>query len=374
MMMRNICQTIVGLCFLLVSLPSGAVETVQESQHQNSQAQESQSKGIDVQELVFGHINDDYSWHITNINDKPIAIPLPVIVHSSERGWFVFLSSRFHHGHEAYQGFQISHNEGGNKGKVVELVNGVELRPLDISISKNVTSLLIGSALILWIFLSIARRYKKNPLRKPTGLQAILEPLILTLDIDISKACIGKNYARFSPYILTAFFFILINNALGVIPIFPGGANLTGNITITFVLAFTTFFITNVFGTKEYWKEVFWPEVPTWLKCPIPLMPLIEIIGLFTKPIALMIRLFANMLSGHIMALVLIALIFIFSTMSKYVGASVSVISVALVVFMTLLEVLVCFIQAYVFATLSALFIGLSQVESHHKQLKRVES
>ena len=327
------------------------------------------AENLDVQELVFGHINDDYSWHITTIAGKHISIPLPVIVRSSERGWFVFSSSRFHHGHDAYQGFEISHSKD-NKGKVVEFINGEEVRPLDISITKNVLSLFISCTLILIIFLSIARRYKRDPLQRPTGLQAIMEPLILTLDQDVTKACIGKNYKKFSPYILTAFFFIFFNNILGIVPIFPGGANLTGNIAITFVLAFLTFFITNVFGTKEYWKEVFWPEVPTWLKVPVPLMPLIEVIGVFTKPIALMIRLFANMLAGHIMVLVLIGLIFVFSIMSPYIGAGVSVFSVALVVFMTLLEILVCFIQAYVFVTLSALFIGLAQVEPHHHHSK----
>lgn len=322
---------------------------------------------IDVQELVFGHINDDYSWHITTINDKHISIPLPVIVRSSERGWFVFSSSKFHHGHDAYEGFEISKSKE-NSGKVVEFINGEEVRPLDISITKNVLSLFISCALILWIFLSVATKYKKDALKKPTGLQAILEPLILTLDQDIAKACIGKNYKKFSPFILTAFFFIFLNNLLGIIPIFPGGANLTGNIAVTLVLSLLTFFFTNFYGTKEYWKEIFWPEVPTWLKVPVPLMPLIEIIGIFTKPIALMIRLFANMLAGHIMVLVLIGLIFIFAAISPYIGASVSVLSVALVIFMTFLEMLVCFIQAYVFVTLSALFIGLAQVEPHHSK------
>jgi F-type H+-transporting ATPase subunit a len=326
-------------------------------------------ENIDVQELVFGHINDDYSWHITTIGETHVSIPLLVIVRSSERGWFVFSSSRFHHGHDAYEGFEISQSKDYN-GKIVEFVNGEEVRPLDISITKNVLSLFISCTLILIIFLSIARRYKRDPLKRPTGLQAILEPVILTLDEDVTKACIGKNYKKFSPYILTAFFFIFFNNLLGIVPIFPGGANLTGNIAITFVLAFLTFIITNIFGTKEYWKEVFWPEVPTWLKVPVPLMPLIEVIGIFTKPIALMIRLFANMLAGHVMVLVLIGLIFIFSVMSPYVGAGVSVLSVLLVVFMTFLELLVCFIQAYVFVTLSALFIGLAQVEPHHHHSK----
>ncbi|MFA6883851.1 MAG: F0F1 ATP synthase subunit A [Paludibacteraceae bacterium] len=325
---------------------------------------EEKKEGIDVKELVFGHINDDYSWHITTINGHHISIPLLVIV-KGENGWDVFCASKFHHGEETYNGYEIC-KEGNDSGKIIETSTGK--RPLDISITKNVLSLLISCGLILWIFLSIAKKYKTNPLTRPTGMQAILEPLIIAFDQDVAKACIGKNYQKFSPYLLTAFFFIFINNLLGLVPIFPGGANLTGNIAITMVLAVMTFLFTNLYGTKEYWKEVFWPEVPTWLKVPVPLMPLIEVIGLFTKPIALMIRLFANMLAGHIMVLVLIGLIFIFSVMSPIVGSCVPVLSVALVVFMTLLEVLVCFIQAYVFMTLSALFIGLAQVEPHHEK------
>ncbi|MCK9156946.1 MAG: F0F1 ATP synthase subunit A [Paludibacteraceae bacterium] len=323
-----------------------------------------EKKGIDVKELVFGHINDNYSWHITTINGHHISIPLLVIV-KGQNGWDVFCASKFHHGEAAYKGYEIC-KEGDISGRIIETSTGK--RPLDISITKNVLSLFISCGLLLWIFLSIAKKYKTNPLQRPKGMQALLEPLIIAFDQDVAKACIGKNYKKFSPYLLTVFFFIFLNNMLGIVPIFPGGANLTGNIAITMVLAVITFLFTNFYGTKEYWKEVFWPEVPTWLKVPVPLMPIIEIIGLFTKPIALMIRLFANMLAGHIMVLVLIGLIFIFSAMSVVVGACVPVLSVALVVFMSLLEILVCFIQAYVFMTLSALFIGLAQVEPHHEK------
>ena len=325
--------------------------------------------GLDVQEFVFGHINDSYSWHIVTVFGVHVSIPLPVIVKSNDRGWFLFSSSRFHHGETPYEGFEISQSDDYN-GKIVEVINGEEVRPWDISITKNVLALFVGCALLLIIFLGIARKYKRAPLQKPTGLQAIMEPLILMMEEDVIKPCIGKNYRKFSAYILTVFFFILLNNILGIIPIFPGGANLTGNIAITLILALLTFIIVNVFGTREYWKEVFWPDVPAWLKVPIPLMPLIEIIGVITKPVALMIRLFANILAGHIMILMLIGLIFIFSVVSPYIGAGISVLSVLLVVFMSFLEVLVCFIQAYVFATLSALFIGLSQVEPHHSHSK----
>jgi F-type H+-transporting ATPase subunit a len=158
---------------------------------------------------------------------------------------------------------------------------------------------------------------------------------------------------------------------MGIIPIFPGGANVTGNIAITFVLATLTFLITNFSAKKSYWKDIFWPDVPTWLKVPVPIMPFIEIIGIFTKPIALMIRLFANMLSGHIMQLILVGLIFIFTVkISPIAGGGVSIVSILLAVFMDLLEVLVSLIQAYVFATLSALFIGLAQEEPEPEKIK----
>jgi len=194
-------------------------------------------------------------------------------------------------------------------------------------------------------------------------MQAFLEPLIVALHDDIIKPSVGKNYKKFSAYLLTAFFFIFLNNILGIIPIFPGGANLTGNIAVTLVLATLTFILTNFRGTGAYWKEIFWPEVPLWLKAPIPIMQFIEILGIFIKPIALCVRLFANMFAGHTMVLILIGLIFIFGQMSVAAGGAISVLSVLLITFMSLLECLVCFIQAYVFTMLSAIFIGMGQAE-----------
>jgi F-type H+-transporting ATPase subunit a len=336
----------------------------------SAQAAEEVKKDVDVKGLVFGHINDAYAWHITTINGNPISIPLLVIVHG-QKGWDAFCASKLgKEGELHYKGYHIS-KDGDNSGKVVEMVNGKECRPLDISITKNVFSLLLISGILLFVFLSIAKKYKKNPLSVPTGMQAYLEPLILAIDEDVTKSCIGKNYKKFSPYILTAFFFVLITNLMGIIPIFPGGANVTGNIAITFVLATLTFLITNFSAKKSYWKDVFWPDVPIWLKVPVPIMPFIEIIGIFTKPIALMIRLFANMLSGHIMQLILVGLIFIISVkISPIAGGGVSIVSILLAVFMDLLEVLVSLIQAYVFATLSALFIGLAQEEPEPEKIK----
>lgn len=339
---------LVILCFLGVAAFTS---------HSESEAKEE----LNIKEMIFGHIGDAYNWHITTIGEKHISIPLPCIV-KGQNGWNFFCSSKLgHEGHYVeYNGYTIA-EEGDNAGKIIEVATGE--RPLDISITKNVVSLLISCTLLLVIFLSIAKKYKKNGFCKPTGLQAILEPLIVSLHDDIIKPSVGKNYKKFTWYLLTVFFFIFINNLLGIIPIFPGGANLTGNIAITFVLAALTFLLTNIFGTKAYFKDIVWPNVPIGLKCPVPIMQFIEFLGIFTKPIALCIRLFANMFAGHVMVLVLVGLIFVFSQLNLIAGMGFSVVSVLLVVFMSLLECLVCFIQAYVFMTLSALFIGMAQVE-----------
>lgn len=320
-------------------------------------------EGVNLKEMIFGHTGDAYDWHITTIGETHVSIPLLCIVYG-QNGLDLFCSSKLgHEGHyKEYKGYMIA-EEGEHAGKIVEVAT--ENRPLDFSITKNVASLFISCALLLWIFLSIAKRYKENPMSRPVGKQALLEPLIVSLVDDIIKPSIGKNYKRYTAYLLTAFFFIFINNILGIIPIFPGGANLTGNIAITLVLATITFLLTNLTATKEYYKEIFWPEVPLFLKLPIPLMQFIEIMGVFIKPVALCVRLFANMFAGHTMVLILIGLIFIFGQMAPAAGAGISVLSVLLIVFMSLLECLVCFIQAYVFTMLSAIFIGMGQVEGH---------
>ena len=184
---------------------------------------------------------------------------------------------------------------------------------------------------------------------------------IMMVNDDIIKSCVGPNYRKFAPYLLTAFFFIFINNMMGLIPFFPGGANVTGNIAVTMVLAICTFLAVNIFGTKHYWKDIFWPDVPWWLKVPVPMMPFIEFFGIFTKPFALMIRLFANMLAGHMAMLVLTCLIFISASMGPALNGTLTVASVLFNIFMNALELLVAFIQAYVFTMLSAVFIGLAQ-------------
>ena len=321
--------------------------------------------GLDVNELIFGHIGDAYEWHIVTLGDAHLTIPLPVIVKSST-GWHVFSSSRLAEGKE-YEGLYIAANDG----KIVERnAAGEEVRPLDISITKNVLGLFINSALLVAIMLGCARWYRKHSLEQgaPKGGVGMIEATVMSIYEDVVKGCVGEDYKRYAPYLLTAFFFVLVNNLMGLIPVFPGGATVTGNIAVTMVLALCTFLFTNIFGTKAYWKEIFWPEVPTWLKVPIPMMPLIEFFGIFTKPFALMIRLFANMMAGHAAMLSLIAIIFITVKAGAVINGSMTVVAVAFGIFMNALELLVAFIQAYVFTMLSAVFIGLSRVKEHKEK------
>jgi F-type H+-transporting ATPase subunit a len=288
-------------------------------------------------------------------------------VYSENSGFNVFSSAKFHHGHDSYNGFEIAH-DGDYKGKVVEVLeDGSIVRPFDISITKNVLALLISLGLLLWIFLSVAKLYRNREGKAPKGIQSLLEPIIIFIRDDIAKASIGeKKYMKYLPFLLTLFFFIFLNNVLGLIPIFPGGANITGNIAITLVLALFTFAITTFSGNKNYWTHIInAPGVPWWLKIPIPLMPIVEIVGVFTKPFVLMVRLFANISAGHIIALGFFSLIFIFGNLSIYAGYGISVLSIAFTVFMTFLEFLVAFIQAYVFTLLSALYFGMA-IEEHH--------
>lgn len=327
-------------------------------------------KELNVKDLILDHLADAYEWHLTSFGDTHISIPLPIIVKGETSGWHVFMSSKFHHGHEAYEGFYIA-QEGKYRGKIVEKnASGEEIRPWDISLTKNATSLIISSTLLIIIVLSVSKWYRRQARtgekKAPKGFVGFMEMFIMSVQDDIIKPCVGKNYRKFSPYLLTVFFFILFNNLLGLIPLFPGGANVTGNIAVTLVLAVFTFFTVNLFGSKEYWKEVFWPDVPTWLKVPIPIMPAIELVGVFTKPFALMIRLFANILAGHSIVLGLTCLIFVTANLGAVINSSMTVVSVLLTIFISLVEILVAYIQAYVFTMLSAVFIGLAQIEPHH--------
>ena len=397
---------------------------------------------LDVKEIIFHHLGDGYGWEVPF--SHVYRIPLPVIVKAEDGKWFCFSSSKLtevevikdeetgkeyetlipviHHAERdgKQYDFVLAH-VSTHKNKVVQVfplseaeqkevalaadsiakVDGAhhgatvvpgyvkvghhyyrEYRTLDISITKNVLALFIAAVIVTLMVMGVVRHYARKGMKAPRKGMGFMEMLIDFVYTGVIKSTLGAEKGRkFAPYLLTCFFFILVMNLLGLIVIFPGGANLTGNIAITLVLAVLTFLVTNILGKKHYWKEIFWPDVPMFLKFPLPIMQLIEIFGIFTKPAALCVRLFANMMGGHMIVITLIVLIFIFAAFgAAAVGTSV-VVSVLFTIFMLLIDVLVSFIQAYVFTMLSTMFIAASQEEGHehndaegHKETEEIES
>lgn len=365
--MRKYIWCIISLFILLSNnVFSNNIETAEEEL-------QSVEEKIDAGELIFDHILDSYDWHICTWKGKHISVYLPIIVFC-EGELYTFSSKHFHHGHGyetmSRQGekvvFDIPH-DGKYKGKVVRVKDdGSQIRPIDISITKTVCGLLISCTLIVIIFLLVAKGYRQREEKSPKGIQALFEPLIIFVRDDIAKTNIGKDYEKYLPYLLTVFFFIFINNLLGLIPFFPFGANITGSISVTVVLALFTFCYTTFTGKKHYYQDIFnTPGVPWWLKVPLPLMPLIEVIGCFIKPFVLAVRLFANITAGHIVVLGFICMIFILGEMSAAAGGAMSVLSLLLAIFADCLEVLVAYIQAYVFTLLSAIYFGMAAKEEH---------
>ncbi len=326
---------------------------------------------FDISGFILHHIADAHDFHILGEGHSSVSIPLPVILWT-DNGPVAFMSTAFHHDddgktvvekggqrfvklHEKIYYASAQANEHGQYVELDKEHHAVNKMPLDLSITKNVFTILFSAIVLAIIFIGVGNAYRKRVGKAPKGFQSLIEPVILFVRDDIAVPNLGYKYERFMPYLLTVFFFIWFNNILGMVPFFPGGANVTGNIAVTMVLATITFIITTVNGNKYYWGHVFKPHVPWWL---YPLMIPVEIIGLFTKPIALMIRLFANITAGHILVLALLCLIFVFK--SLYIAP----VSVAFVVFISMIELLVGFIQAFIFTILSALFIGLA-VEEH---------
>lgn len=363
---RSFCAVLFSfLSFSAFSQEQAAADTAQASGTEAHAAKTEKSE--DISQTILHHIADSHEWHFFG----NVSLPLPVILWT-DKGLVTFLSDKYghnDHGTEVFEakgaslvnyhgkfyypnevksedGTLIAHDKTG------AVING---KPLDISITKNVVSLLISVTILLIVFIGIAGAYKKREGKAPRGLQSILEPIILFVRDDIAKPQLGHRYKGFMPYLLTVFFFVWLNNLLGLVPFFPGGANLTGNIAVTMMLALCTFVLTTINGNRNYWGHIFTPHVPWWL---YPLMIPVEIIGVFVKPIALMIRLFANITAGHILILSLISLIFILK--SVFVAG----IAIPFVLFISVIELVVGFIQAFIFTVLSALFIGMA-VEEH---------
>ena len=322
------------------------------------------AEGLDMNEYLFGHVGDSYGWHVTTVKGHHVTVHLPVIVRSRTSGWHCFSSKHIEEG-ESWEGFRIAGEGEKHAGKIVEDTPSGVVKPLDISITKNVFGLMVNSLVLVLLILCGARWYRRHDAveQAPGGFAGVVEMMVTMVEDDIIKDCIGPDYKRYSPYLLTAFFFIFVNNLMGIVPFFPGGANVTGNIAVTFTLAVFTFLAVNLFGNKHYYKEIFWPDVPAFLKV-FPLMPLIEIIGIFTKPFSLMIRLFANILAGHMMLLGVVAVVFLTVELGAAANAGLSVLSLLFGVFLDILELLVAFLQAYIFTMLSSVFIGLSRQEA----------
>ena len=397
--------------------------TLSDAEKQHAAAeQHEESEKLDVKEQIFHHLGDGYGWEVPF--SHVYRIPLPVIVRAEDGKWFCFSSSKLTEvvvyrneetGKESESLIPVIHSVerdgkqyyfalahvSEHKNKVVQIfpipeseqievarkaaavssehpetavVSGYvnmdghyyrEYKPFDISITKNVLALLIASVLVTLMVMGLVRYYSRKGMKAPRKGMGFFEMLIGFVYNDVIKSSLGKKADKFAPYLLTCFFFILVMNLLGLIVIFPGGANLTGNIAITLVLAVLTFIITNVLGTKHYWKEILWPDVPIWLKCPLPIMQMIEVFGIFTKPAALCVRLFANMMGGHMIVITLTLLIFIFAAFGAVALGSSVVVSILFSIFMLTLDVLVSFIQAYVFTLLSAMFIAMAQTDGH---------
>jgi F-type H+-transporting ATPase subunit a len=331
-------------------------------------------KKFNAGELIINHIIDSYEWHIATIGETHISLYLPVILFY-EGELIMFSSKHLHHGHSSYKGFRVE-SEGMKKGKIVRVLeDGITTDPnasflLDVSITKNVVGIFVTTILVLFVFLRVAKSYRKNTVGAPKGLQSAMEFILVFVRDEIIKPAIGeKHYMKFAPLLLTIFFLSFLQMSSAFVPFFPGGANVTGNIAVTATLAMFTFFTMLLTGNKNFYKHIYnTPGVPWYMKIPLPIMPTVEILGLFTKPFVLMIRLFANITAGHIVALGFISLIFIFSEMSVAVGIAVTPLSVFFYIFIGLLELLVAFIQAYVFTLLSALYFGMAVEEHHHEE------
>jgi len=314
--------------------------------------------------MILEHVADAHDWHIAG----HLSIPLPVIIYAPGLGLDIFSSARFEHGHATVSSKQLYRLENQHIVVVNEDNTPNEEKTAaiyDLSITKNVASLFFSLLVLTLVFINVAKAYTRNPNKAPKGIQSFFEPIIIFIRDDVAKASIGeKRYKKFMPYLLTVFFFIWINNMLGLIPLAPGGANLTGNVAVTMTLALFTFAITVFNANGHYWRHIFaMPGVPAWV---LVLLTPIEILGLFLRPFVLMVRLFANITAGHIIALSFFSLIFIFAEMSLAAGLGFSLFTTLFTVFMMTMELLVAFLQAYVFTLLSAVYFGAAVEEAHH--------
>lgn len=337
--------------------PASQHEEVSASKEAKGEGKEEEKPiGQQVSGMILGHIGDNHDWDAFGHH---IVLPLPVILYTKSQGFQVFMSSNFEHGATEYNGFKLVH-EGA---KIVWADVSKTEKIYDFSLTKVACTLILGGIFIVLIFISVAKAYRKRAGKAPKGFQNLIESLVLFIRDNVIKSSVGPRYKQFMPLLLTIFWFIFIVNLLGQIPFFPGGANATGNIAIPLVLATVIFLYVSVNGNKHFWKHIFLPDVPIALY--ILIVP-IEILGFFLRPFVLMLRLFANIVAGHIIILGFFSLIFIFGSIKTWVGLAVSPASVGFTIFMSMMELLVAFLQAFVFTLLSSLYIGMAIEEHGH--------
>jgi F-type H+-transporting ATPase subunit a len=370
-------KSLVVAAFSLCGLFFFNVSNAQDSAPGVDEAGKKEAK-LDPAKIILEHVADGHEFHFYNFNRKPVSIPLPVILYSPSKGWSVFMSSRFEHGETLVNGYRLL-TEGyieENKlnedtyrpGKIWAVNEAGQVDPsikvYDVSLTRNVVQALISALLLIWIMSGIAGKYAKGQgvTTAPSGFQNMVEPVVTFVRDEVGKSNLGKKYEKYMPFLLTVFFFILINNLLGLI---PGTANVTGNIAFTAALGVLAFIVIMFSTGKHYWGHIVNPPVPFLIKF---IMLPVELMGIFTKPFALIIRLFANMISGHIIILSFIILIFIFGAMSTGLGWGTSPFFVVLSLFIYLIEVLVAFIQAFIFANLTAVFIAQAFEGGHEDE------
>ncbi len=370
MALRRVKLLLVAVFSLFSTIFSGSL-VAQENAHTEHAAADSSHKkkeGFNAAEVIFGHILDNHEYHFTEYHDAEgkvhhVSIPLPIILYSKERGFTAFMSSKFEHGHTDYKGYRIGEEKivaVKDDGTVDE-----QVKVYDLSMTRNVVQMIFALSILVWLMTSVAKSYKKGLGVKtaPKGKQNLIEPVITFVRDEVAKPNLGHKYEKYLPYLLTTFFFILINNIFGLI---PGTANVTGNIAFTVVLGVISFVVILFSTTKHFWGHIFNPPgVPGFVK---PILILVEFLGVFIKPFALIIRLFANMVAGHIIIICLVSLIFIFGQLSSVAGWATSPVAIAFTIFIYFIEVLVAFLQAFIFTNLTAVFIGAAFEGEHHEE------
>ena len=366
-------KCILAAVFSVFSILFFNTSFAQENKEAHVANEKTEKKSFDANEVIFGHVLDAHEFHFLSYKGSDgqqhhATIPLPVILYSKAKGFDVFMSSKFHHGEKNYKGYDLLTDEEiaerkldpkkYTAGQIVAVNdNGTinnDVKVYDVSLTRNVVQMLLALALLVWVLLYMAKKYRSGQgiTTAPKGVQNLMEPIITFIRDEVAVPNLGHKYKKYFPYLLTVFFFILINNLVGLI---PGSANVTGNIAFTMVLAVISFIVIMFSTNKHYWGHIFNPPVPMGVK---PILVLVEALGVLTKPFALMIRLFANMIAGHIIIISLISLIFIFGSLSTAIGWGFSPLSVAFVIFIYFIELLIAFLQAYIFTILTAVFIG----------------